>query len=344
MASPSGTVYTPPKTPHGHHHKPPATGGTKTGGDSTQTGSSSTNSGTSQANAYAKAQAQAKAQQHKDDVATSQRYLQDAKDLNGQIRALRGMLSSEGFRQALEIKLGNLDRSLRRDDRHLMAGYRARFGSLVGAATDNEKSADAQSYANLSNKGRERANALSEAFANGAGESDVLAAQQMALHNWNANQSEISRSFFDTQRSVNSSLTDLNRDTADARLSRYNQDSANRDLLWTNYYDRKNDTYTQLGNTLGQKAEFLGLANEAIASKKTRAKQHDAAAGAAQAFHGAKVGSGKAWRDPGPPAKIQNWEGRPQFDGYLSDNSRGATLTTLAPAKPEGATLRKWET
>lgn len=273
----------------------------------------------------------------------SDRYKDLAETLSLQAKALRFALDKHGFKAALKQKLDNVMLEADQADAVIMEGYGKRVGSLTQSATDNENAAAGQSYANLSNAGRERANAMSEAMAQGAGESDTLRAQGAALRNWNANQNEVERSYFDTLTSVNSSLTDLNVDTKTARANNYAQANADRGQLWDGYRDQRAETQTQLGNTYGQMAEYYGMALEQVGSKKTKRRQKKLAAASGDAFMDAAHEAGKAWDDPGIPGRIQRWNGQDSFASKRAPGGGPIQGITSDLSKPEGATLRKWE-
>lgn len=284
------------------------------------------------------------ASQKKAQSKAARRYLDQAKAMSGQIAALKHSLSA-GFKAALDQRLANISLVAGQQDATLIEGYNNRVKQLEGSAADNEKSEAGQSFANLGNRARKRANAVTEAMNNGAGESDVLKAGMASLRSWNANQGDINRSFFDTLRSVNSSLTDLNADTKTGRANIASQANADRDSVWSQYYQQRSETYTQLGNLYGQRGELYGMANEQVGSKKTRRLRNQAVAGSDSMFMHASKANGRAYDNPGIPASIQNWQGHAEFD----DAPTARTIETAATnepikAKPEGATLRKWTT
>jgi hypothetical protein len=268
------------------------------------------------------------------------RYEEQAKTLQEQAKALKIALGKKGFRAELKQKLQNVRLVARQTDAELMDSYRDRVGSLVKSDEDNQKSASAQTFANLSNAGRERANALSEAMLQGAGETDVLRAQGMALRNWSANQNEVGRAFFDTQTSINSALTDL---TSDFRTARYNNDAeanADREMLWSAYYDQRSEAMTALGNTYGQMAEYYSMANEQEKSKDYKDSYDKYTDKSSNLFERASLTSGKAWENPGVSKRIRRWEGRDEFDDGM--NSRQFGRQDVSLDRPEGATLRSW--
>ena len=263
------------------------------------------------------------------------RYLEQAANLEAQARALRRALN-HSFSDALQIKLQNVNETLAGQSRTLMDGYRERVASLAGSVADNEKAQASQTVAAGQNRVRERNSAVSEAMAQGAGESDILAAQMMSLNNWQANQNEIQRSLFDTLRSVNSSLTDLNVDTKTGRVNLQAQALADKEQLWTNYYNQRSEAFTQLGNIRGQQADYLDMAKEYGVGhgSNPNAGEH--------AFMQAAKETGKSWESPGISKKLLRWNGHDDFEASPNGGKLQAAPTVDLGARPEGATLRKW--
>ena len=321
---------------------PPTNTGSGGGGSSSDTPGTGSGSGSGSGGGGYDPYAYAKAAERKADREANRRYLAQVETLQQQVEALKKALGPNGFKAALDQKLANVRLATRQSDRDLLRGYRDRVGSLRGAAEDNEKSAESQSVANLNNRARERMGSMAEAFAAGAGESDLLRAQEASLRNWQANQSEITRSYHDTLRSVNSSLTDLTVDTRTARINNVMQANADKEQLWSSYYGQRSEALTQLGNVKGLQAEYLGMANEAVGSKKTRRRQKAAANASGDFFMGATNASSQAWESPGVSKRLRQWDGAEQFEGQMNQDPVGSALTTIPVAKPEGATLRKW--
>lgn len=265
-----------------------------------------------------------------------------AATMGKQARALKIALGKHGIRHALNVRLANVGRISRQQDAALVTDYRSRYKSLEQTAEDNEKASGQQGYSAVANRGRERSNALSEALAQGAGESDVLRTQQMSLKAWNANMSEVARSYRDTLTSINSSLTDLTADTRTARINVASQSHADRSQLWTDYYAQRSETLTQLGNVRGQMAEFYGLANEAVPSKRARGGRARASGASGAAFRQASRVAGKAYKDPGVRSGLRNWRGAGAFEADNSISNQHETVTEVVAKGPEGATLRNW--
>lgn len=336
-------VFRPPKAKKQAYHAPAPAPKQSSSSSSTPKASTSSGGGSSKKpkDPYAAAQAKAEREAQKAKNAAAKRYMDQAASMAGQIKALKHSLGSAGFRAALEQRLANIGLVVGQQDKVLMEGYGKRAGALAGAVRDNEKSEGDSSYQNLTNRARERSNAINEALSQGAGESDVLRSQLMSLRNWDSNQGEINRSYFDTLRSVNSSLTDLNVDTKTARVNMASQANADRDQVYSQYFDQRSETLTQLGNLYGQQGELYGMANEQVASKGTQGKRKGAVAASNQQFMAASKANASVWKNPGVGA-LMDWQGQGEFKGDAPLNRIEEAPTTAAPKKPEGATLRKW--
>jgi len=333
-------VYNPkPRRPK----KRPSTGTSSASGSGGSGGTSSTGSSSTSGSGgggYSSYLASQKKAQNK----AARRYIAQAESMAGQIKALKKSLSS-GFKTALEQRLRNISLVQGQQDSILLEGYNQRVKSLKDAASDNEKAAGDASFQNLGNRARERTNAVTEAMSQGAGESDVLKSQLMSLRNWDANQGEIHRSFFDTLRSVNSSLTDLNVDTKTARVNMASQANADRDQVYSQYYNQRSETYTQLGNLYGQQGELFGLAQEQVGRKRTKQRRRQAVRRSDNQFMNAVRANSKVWKNPGVGAGLMGWQGEGPVEGDLGSSQIPAAPVNEPIAKrPEGASLRKWET
>ena len=165
----------------------------------------------------------------------------------------------------------------------------------------------------------------------GAGETDLLRSQLNALRNYSANQGETNRSFFDTLRSINNSVTSLNTDTATSRVNLFNQAESDRESAWANYYNQVADTWTQIGN-------IENAGNVESASTEGYRKQYGSAADEA-----AKATGSSYTRQTGNG--LTDWEGKGKAEErQLNSGNRAASVNLGGPVKrAEGATLRKWK-
>ncbi len=271
------------------------------------------------------------------------RYLKQAGSLQGQINALKSSITT-GFKAALNQRLANIKLSETQGIAALKEGYAARTKSLDEAESNNTKAAGDSSNESLANRNRERAQMLSEAMLQGAGESDALRAQQVSLRNWEANQSEVTRGFFDTLSSINASLTDLTVDTKTGFGNVVAQAAGDKDSVWTTYYNQQSDALTQLGNLYGQQSEYYGLANEASTNKTATTKQDAAIAASDTAYANASKENAKVWKDPGTPKWLREWRGQAPYEADIKARTFDQANQKITRTKaPEGATLRRWD-
>ena len=241
-----------------------------------------------------------------------------------QLTALQGLLKG-GFAKAREQKLKNAFTLYAAQDKDLVNGYNGRMAGILKNRKDNEKSEVDASFANLSNRARESTDLLAQAASQGAGETDTLKSQLMSIRNWDANQADVNRSYFDTQRSINSSIADLNANTRTARMNLAVDALGDYDQIWTNYYNQRADAYTQMGNI----------------HANPYSDSHDPKSTAYASM--AKEAS-SAWKNPGVNKSLQNWKGSVQEQERKLNNSAYKGADTVNNIKrPEGSTLKKWK-
>ena len=241
-----------------------------------------------------------------------------------QLTALQGLLKG-GFAKAREQKLKNAFTLYAAQDKDLVNGYNSRMAGILKNRDDNEKSEVDASFANLSNRARESTDLLAQAASQGAGETDTLKTQLMAIRNWDANQADVNRSYFDTQRSINSSIADLNADSRTARMNLAVDALGDYDQIWTNYYNQRADAYTQMGNIHAN--PYSDSHNPKSTAYANMAKE-----------------ASSAWKNPGVNKSLQNWKGSVQEQERKLNNSAYKGADTVNNIKrPEGSTLKKWK-
>ena len=243
------------------------------------------------------------------------------------LKALQALLSG-GFAKARNQQLKNINTMYATQDADLLKGYESRSNQLGLARTDNDKSEADASFANLANRARETQDILAQTAEQGAGETDTAKAQLMAIQNWNANQSEVNRSYFDTVRSVNNAVNDLNVDTRTARINLATQMLGDKQQAWANYQNQMVETATQIANL---------RANPYSNAYKKGAKDYQAVIKNAETV----------WKNPGVKKSITDWEGAAQpQEGKLNNTMVENVATVQQPKKPAGAStgaLKAWE-
>lgn len=230
-----------------------------------------------------------------------------------------------------DTKLGNISRGYESADALLTKTYKTTAAALEGNKIDNEKAEGASSFANIANALRERGDIMQEAAANGAGETDILRSQLAALRNYNTNQNETNRSFFDTQRSVNNSITTLNTDTETSRTNLFNQAEADREKTWADHYNQSAETYTQILNLENSNTNIDS--DNSTGFQKSNQTAGDVAAKMAGSSYKKKDAKG-----------LGKWDDKASTENRsVTSANRSATIYLGREQKaPEGASLRKW--
>ena len=243
------------------------------------------------------------------------------------LKALKKLLNG-GFAKARDQQLENIDTLYAAQDADLLKGYSLRSEQLGLARKDNEKSEADASFANLANRARETQDILAQTAEQGAGESDTAKAQLMAIQNWDANQGEVNRSYFDTVRSVNNAITDLNVDTRTARINAATEMLGDKQQAWATYRNQMAETATQAAN--------LTANPYSNAYKKNAGYYKDVVKNAS-----------KVWDNPGVSKTITDWNGTIQpEEGKLNNTMAENVATVQQPKKPSGAStgaLKAWE-
>lgn len=312
---------------------PSRTSGATSKGAGTAGSSSSSASSSSSSYDYAAAQRQR-------DKAARDRYVVDAEQMQGQIKALQMALGPKGeFRDALKKRLGNIERILGQQMDDLDKAEAARSGSLDADQRNNESAASDSTGLNNLNRARERTSAVAEAFMQGSGESDALRTQLMSLRSGDANQGEINRAYHDGQRSINNSRIDLALDTHNARVNMVTEANADKEQLHTTFNNQVSETWTQLGNALGQQAEYLGLARESARNAGIKGGRGLTSSSSSSSSSGGKGKKGDRGGDRDSGAGLGQWSsGQPTRPGKAGPPRDGG-LSVMSARRPTADSL-----
>ena len=242
-----------------------------------------------------------------------------------QVSALDQLLKS-GFAKARDQKLANVQKVYRQQDDDIFESFKERFGSLEKSARDNDMAEADSSFSNMVNRAREAGDLVAQAATQGLGETDNLRSQLMAIRNFDSNQGDINRSYFDTLRSVKTSQTDLIADTRNARLNLASDMLGDYEQIWNNYYNQRADAYTQIGNIRANPYSDSYQANAGDYAKMA-------------------TEASTVWKNPGVDQSLLDWTGSgatPVQEKALLNTNLGAAETAPRIKKPEGSTLRAW--
>ena len=239
-----------------------------------------------------------------------------------QVASLEALLNS-GFKQALDQRIANMQQAYRTADDVLLAGFESRKKNIDELDENNDKAESNASWQNLSNRAREASDILTQAASMGAGETDQLQSQLIALRNWQANQAEVNRAYFDTEASTNSSRNDLYNDSRSARINLSNQHLNDQEQAWATYTNQMSEAATQLGNIRAN----------------PYSDSYDKAGSKASWDRMVKTAS-EAWKNPGVPAEVRDWQGMPsEKRARLNNSILGGDHAINRERRPEGFAL-----
>ena len=211
----------------------------------------------------------------------------------------------------------------------------------MAAGADTERASSDAAERGFSNLVRERQDSLTSILEQGAGETDAMRALVMSARNWHSNAAENNRTYFDSMRNINAGITDLNVDTQSALANAARTAEGARETVWQDYYDRRGQAFTQLGNVLGQQAEYYAQAKE-MGVNPPKGAESAAEKAMKDAFNNATIESGKSYTQQGLPEWISRYQGQDQLQARQSNTNLGS-VEFEKMAKAEGATLRKWD-
>lgn len=270
----------------------------------------------------------------------AQKYLHQADNLTKQASAIRDALKKY-FKRARNQNLADIDQNLNQIISQLREGHELRSQSYLTAAADTEKATAGAQEGALANLVRERQDTMVSLLEQGAGETDALRSMLISARNWHANATEANRSYFDTLQNINAGIVDLNVDTKTALGNTFMSAEGQREQVWQDFYNRRSEAFTQLGNVLGQKADYLASAKE-MDAKVPKKRVKTVEDNMAKAWEDAAKESGKSYEQKGLPPWITDWQGTEQVERRQENTNLAAALTVEPMKKAQGATLRKW--
>ena len=306
----------------------------------TQGGGPPPPSGPSPEQLQREAEARARARENELRRKAGQRSLAQAQNLEGQAKALLHAINTS-FGRSRDQNLRDIDTMLNESIAQLKKGYSDRVVKFFDAASDTSKATADQAETPFENLVRERQEGLSGILAQGAGETDQLRAMVMAARNWRDNTAEGNRAYFDTMRSVDAGITDLQVDTRAGMTSAHRQAESERERIWENYFGRRADAYTQLGNVRQTQGDYYASAEEN--DVMSGGKLGSSRTAASNAFMNASKEAGKSYTQKGLPGWMKNYGDDLARPVARQENSNLAAAMRFEPIQQaEGATQRRW--
>lgn len=290
---------------------------------------------------YKAAEARANKKEKAAKKAAGKKYLEGAANLAVQAKAIRQALDVD-FASARDNNLGDIARNLDAQLTALKQGHGLRAQTFLKTAEDTDMATAGTQEGSYSNALRERQDTLSNILEQGAGETDSMRAMLMSARNWQANVGESNRAYFDSMRSVNSGIVDLNIDTKAQLSNSFSAAEGERDEAWQTFHNNRTQAFTQLGNVLGQQADYYAQAKE-MGVKPKKGAEKAAEKAMKKAFQDSSVEAGKGYTQEALPEWISGFTGQDQLRTRQSNTDLAAAVTMDKMAKAEGATLRKWD-
>ena len=321
--------------------KGPAKSSTKGPAKSSTKGPAKSSTKNSAANKVSAAEKRAIKRENDAKKAAGKRYLEGASNLQKQANAIRQALDVD-FKSSLDNNLADVGRALASQMSMLQSGHAVRARAFLDAAGNTEQATGDTAERGFANAARERQDSLTAILEQGAGETDTMRAMLMSARNWQANAAENNRAYFDTMQSVNAGIADLNVDTKSALAGAFTSSEQERERLWQDFYNRRQEAFTQLGNVFGQQADYYAQAKE-MGVKPKKGVEKSAEDAMKKAFTDSAIEAGKSYTQEALPEWISGFSGQEQLQARQSNTDLAAAVTMDKAAKAEGATLRKWE-
>jgi hypothetical protein len=283
--------------------------------------------------AAAKAAAEAAAAKRR----AGERAQNQAANLDPQIAALKHALEVS-FKQGLDQNLTDVGMLLEEQTGMLKDQAAERGEDFLNAGKNTEMATEAQREDSMANLVRERQDTMTAVLQQGAGQTDALRALMGAARNWRSNTQEGNRAYFDTMQSINQNITDLNADTQTALGNVHTQSESEKERLWQDYYNRRSETFTQLGNLYQTQADYLEQAKEMEVGGGGGEKKSSAG----DAFMKASEEAGKSYVKQGLPDWIKDYEGTEKIEAKVSNTNLAAGPRFKGVKRARGAGLRSW--
>jgi hypothetical protein len=331
--------------------KPPSSGGSppksksskSSGGSGGGGGGSSSKSsgggGGGGSDPYARARADAKTASNK----AAARLAAQAARLGQQAAALKIALGSSGFKAELNRQLANANIEFSEEDALILGQYTRGKTALEQqkATTEDQRSHSLQEAGQ--NSGRERQEALQQGIANGISATDMLKAQGASLRNWSFNANQVQTNYTDEVNGLQSEHSQMVNSVITGRQTAWREREQQRSQLYRGYYDNRSQAETEIGNKLGEAAQYWDMANEQKSSGSYTGKAKSANKSALAYLNAAAKETGKGYRELATPDSVLKWKGNADLRNTSDARQWGQQALELKDAEGASNKLRKWE-
>lgn len=331
------TYPTPPKT-----STPTSSGGgssSGTSGGSRPRKRKSSSGGGGGSDPYARARADQKAQEAK----AATRLAAQAARLRAQADALKLALGSKGFAAELKRQLGNADIEFKEEDKLVLAQYERGKKALEAQKANTEDNRARSLQEAGQNSGRERNEALQQGIEHGISATDMIKAQGASLRNWSMNVGQVQTNYTDEVTGIQSEHSQMVNSVITSRQTAWREREQQRAQLYRGYYDNRSQVLTEIGNKLGESAQYYDMANEQKGSGSYKSKAKTTSAAALKNLKAAALEAGKGYAEKGAPTSITKWEGTAKITNSTDARQWGRQELEIKDAEGASATLRKWE-
>lgn len=281
--------------------------------------------------------------QEERDTRAGKSELQKAKDLEAQLEAFRIALSSKGLSKARRQNIKDVERALLSQLEEAKSGAVQRYDAFLAAGQNAEVDTARVAETGVTNMVRERQEAMSQLLSQGAGETDATRAMLMAARNWQANAGEANRAYFDSMASTNAGITDLSLDTETAMANAWRGAESEKDRLWQEYYKSRADTLTSRSNTYNQMLAHYRVA-ESYEVEPKKGKKKEARLGIERDSTASARTMAKSYKQKQLPDWISGYSAGAQLEARQGNTNLAAAPLIEASVKPDGASLRRWDT
>ena len=282
--------------------------------------------------AAARAEAEAAAAKRR----AGQAFQNMAGNLDPQIKALQRAIDKE-FKKNLDQNLEDVGLLIQEQMTMLKSQQGARAKQFLATGRSNAIAGAAQEDSSLENLVRERQDTLGQVLLQGAGQTDALRAMVESARNWRNNVDEGNRAYFDTLNSINSGISENNLDTQTSLANVFTQGEQERERLWSDYFNRRSESYTNLGNLYQQQADYLEQAKQQEVGGGGGSKKSSAG----DAFMKASEEMGKSYVKKGLPDWISKYQGQEELKSTVTNSNLAAAVRFEPLGNPEGASSRR---